>query len=71
MADAAGIIEDGSVPGTRNLVGEHVEALLAALQMSTPEDLAALLRALGRAPGHLRVAFARPPCPPTTAPTWS
>jgi hypothetical protein len=64
VADAAGIIEDGTVPGTRNLIGEHVSALLAALAVKTPEDLAGFLRAVGSARlGQLRVAIAAPALP--------
>jgi hypothetical protein len=63
LSDTAGIIEDGTVPGTRNLVGEHVDALLAALQVKTPEQLADLLRALGDRLASLQVAFAAPALP--------
>jgi hypothetical protein len=87
VADAAGIVEDGSVataaaarktaaPTYRddagaehpvpNLIQEHVDALLAALGVATPEDLVALLRAhaAGGGLGTLHVAFKAPPLPP-------
>lgn len=63
VADAAGILEDGSVskgkkPATYqdeagavhavpNLIGEHVQALLRTIHVETAEDMAVLLRTLG------------------------
>jgi hypothetical protein len=81
VADAAGIIEDGSVsakmkkPPTYkvngvahpipDLVGQHVDALLAALKVSTPDDLAALLHDIKPDKlANFRVAFKGPPLPP-------
>jgi hypothetical protein len=82
VADAAGIIEDGSVsrdgsPATYtdpagnlhpvpNLIGDFVEALLAHLRIATPEDLQRFLRAA--AFDSLRVAFRPPALPPYYAP---
>ena len=63
VADAAGIVEDGSInqPARKNpptwkdadgvaqpvpdLIGDHVNALLAAIGVATPEDMVAFLRA--------------------------
>ncbi len=82
LADAAGIVEDGSLAQYRkknpptykdadgqvhlvpDLVGDHVNALLAALGVATPEDLVALLRAHGAGLATLHVAFAAPALPP-------
>jgi hypothetical protein len=85
VADAAGILEDGSVsrgasPATYrdatgetypvpNLIGDFVEALLAAMRVETPEDMRRLL--LGISPQgfeSLRVAFRPPALPPYYAP---
>jgi hypothetical protein len=81
LADQAGIIEDGSVgtrkraatyrdaEGKRrpvpNLIDEHLQALLAALQIRSADDVALLLRTLGRKGLRaLRVAFTPPALPP-------
>jgi hypothetical protein len=64
VADAAGIVEDGSaVRGRRpatyrdvagqehpvpNLIQQHVDALLASIHVGTPEDMVAFLRSLPR-----------------------
>ncbi len=97
VADAAGIIEDGTA-GSRShparyrdasgalvpvpdLVGEHLQALLAALALTTageatrrpdataPQAMALFLRTFGAAGlAHLKVAFAPPPRPPYHGP---
>jgi hypothetical protein len=86
LADAAGVIEDGTAPGSRkqpasykdaagkphpvpNLLGAHLDALLAQLELNTPEAMAAFLRAMG-ASGlpRLRVAFTAPALPPYYGP---
>jgi hypothetical protein len=81
VADGAGVIEDGSVtkgkkPATYkdakgavkpvpDLIAAHVDAVLAALHVATPEDLEALFDGLGdKGVAHLRVAIAPPPLPP-------
>jgi hypothetical protein len=88
VADAAGIVEDGSVQAAAaarktaapsyhddagvehpvpNLIQEHVDALLAAIGVATPEDLVAFLRAHAADGGGLatlHVAFKAPPLPP-------
>jgi hypothetical protein len=80
VADAAGIIEDGSVskgkrPATYkvagvahpvpDLIGQHVDALLAALKVATPEDMAALMAAVKPEQlARFHVAFKAPPLPP-------
>ncbi len=81
VVDAAGIIEDeslasgGGAPTYRNaegkpervrdLVGEHRDALQAALGVRDVEQLAGLLRALSREGlARLRVAFPAPALPP-------
>jgi hypothetical protein len=81
VADAAGILEDGSVAkggdsptyvdeaGLRrpvpNLIGEFVDALLAAMNIATPQDLEAFLGAQNLETfSTLRVAYAPPPLPP-------
>jgi hypothetical protein len=82
IADAAGIVEDGSLAQYRkknpasyrdadgqthlvpDLIGDHVNALLAALGVATPEDLVAFLRANGAGLATLHVAFAAPALPP-------
>ncbi len=64
MADAAGILEDGSAnratpPATfkdmagreqpvPNVIAEHVDALLAAMKLRGPDDLPRFLRAIGQ-----------------------
>jgi hypothetical protein len=82
VADAAGIVEDGSLAQYRkknppsyrdadgqthlvpDLIGDHVNALLAALGVVTPEELVAFLRAHGAGLATLHVAFAPPALPP-------
>jgi len=82
VADAAGIVEDGSINNLRkknpptyrdvagathpvpDLIGEHVDALLAAIGVATPEEMVAFLRAHKDALGGLHVAFKAPPLPP-------
>jgi hypothetical protein len=84
VADAAGIVEDGSVskgkkPATYqdddgehvvpDLIGDHVQALLKAMHVETPEDLAAFLEALGAdGTAHLHVAIPPLPLPPYYGP---
>jgi hypothetical protein len=81
VADAAGIVEDGSINQARkrnpptwkdsagkpqpipNLIGDHVDALLAAIAVKTPEDMIAFMRAHKDDLGKLRVAFKAPPLP--------
>jgi hypothetical protein len=81
VADAAGIVEDGSINNTHkknpptwkdeagaehpvpNLIGDHVDALLAAIGVATPEDAIAFLRAHRAGLGMLHVAFKAPPLP--------
>ncbi len=64
IADAAGIVEDGSAAGGRtpavykdaagkeqpvpNLVGDDAEALMTELKIRTPDDVAAFLHRVGR-----------------------
>lgn len=85
LADAAAIIEDGSVssgakPATwvdsdgashpvPDLLGEFTNALMAAMNVLSPEDMVALLRHWGQ-PGlaTLHVAFKAPPLPPYYGP---
>jgi hypothetical protein len=80
-ADAAGIIEDGSINQARkrnpptwkasdgtprpvpNLIGDHVDALLAAIAVKTPEDMVAFMRAHKDGLGKLRIAYKAPPLP--------
>ena len=78
VADAAGIVEDGSTRDTGtyqdaagathpvpNLIEDHVNALLAALRIAGPGDMIAFLRQHGAAGlAGLRVAFQAPPLPP-------
>ena len=80
LADAAGIVEDGSASGNEaatykdaegnvhpvpNLIEEHVNALLAAIHVTGPGDMIAFLRQHGAAGlASLRVAFHAPPLPP-------
>jgi hypothetical protein len=85
VADAAGIVEDGSASKgaeaasyvdeagrtqpVPNLIGEFVAALASAMQITTPDDMAAFLR--GFADGgfaRFAVAFRPPPLPPYYAP---
>jgi hypothetical protein len=85
VADAAGIIEDGSVskgkrPATYkdpqgkpqvvpDLVGAHVNAVLAAMHIETPEDMLAVFDGLGaQGLARLHVAIAPPPLPPYYGP---
>jgi len=81
VADAAGIVEDGSINTIRkkkpitwkdsagnaqpvpNLIDDHVNALLAAIGVSTPEEMIAFLRAHKDALAGLHVAFKAPPLP--------
>jgi hypothetical protein len=82
VADAAGIVEDGSINALRkknpptwrdtagathpvpDLIGDHVDALLAAIGVATPEEMIAFLRAHRDALPGLHVAFKAPPLPP-------
>lgn len=81
IADGAAILEDGSASlgnqpalyngadGTPhkvpNLIGDHADALLAALKIKGPDDMATFLRRVGREGlAKLRVAFRAPPLPP-------
>lgn len=85
VADAAGIVEEGSVskgerPATYtdaagevrpvpNLIGDFVDALLQAMRIEAPEDMAGFLHAIGpEGLASLRVAFRPPPLPPYYAP---
>ena len=81
IADAAGIVEDGSINLIRrknpvtwrdsagaaqpvpNLIDDHVNALLAAIGVATPEEMIAFLRAHKDALAELHVAFKAPPLP--------
>jgi hypothetical protein len=81
VADAAGIVEDGSINQARrrnpptykdeagiahpvpDLIGDHVNALLAAIGVKTPEDAVAFLRAHRAGLARLHVAFAPPALP--------
>jgi hypothetical protein len=81
IADAAGIVEDGSINALRkknpptwrdadgnvqpvpDLIGDHVNALLAAIGVATPEDVVAFLRAHKAPLSSLHVAFKAPPPP--------
>ncbi len=81
VADAAAIVEDGSINLTRkkdpptwrdaagtphpvpNVIGEHVQALAAALGIVTPEDAIAFLRQHQAGFPTLHVAFKAPPLP--------
>jgi hypothetical protein len=81
VADAAGIVEDGSINTLRkknpptwrdtagethpvpDLIGEHVDALLAAIGVATPEEMIAFLRAHKDALPALHIAFKAPPLP--------
>jgi len=79
IADAAGIIEDGSVAGGKkpatymdvagkehpvpNLVGDYADALMADLKIRTPGDAATFLRRVGRE-GLATLHVAHRPGPP-------
>jgi hypothetical protein len=81
VADAAGIVEDGSINAARrknpptwrdaagatqpvpDLIGDHVDALLAAIGVATPEDMVAFLRSHKDAFAGLHVAIKAPPLP--------
>ena len=81
LADAAGIVEDGSVNLIKrknpitwrdstgaarpvpNLIDDHVNALVAAIGVATPEDMIAFLRAHKDALPGLHVAFKAPALP--------
>jgi hypothetical protein len=78
VADAAGIVEDGSTRDSAtyqdaagethpvpNLIEDHLNALLASLHVSGPGEMIAFLRQHGAAGlAGLRVAFRAPPLPP-------
>ena len=81
IADGAGILEDGSASGGKrpasykdaagkehpvpDLVGDYADALLAALKIGTPDDVATFLRRVGREGlASLHVAFRPGPLPP-------
>jgi hypothetical protein len=81
IAEGAAILEDGSASGAKqpavfkdadgtehpvpNLIGEHADALLAALNIQGPDALATFLRRVGRDGfSTLHVAFRGPPLPP-------
>jgi len=80
VADAAGIVEDGSAARADvaatfkdrqgatlpvpNLVATHVAALKEALSVATPEDVVAFLRQARPLAAHLLVAIRRPALPP-------
>jgi len=81
VADAAGIVEDGSINLIKrknpitwrdsadtarpvpNLIDDHVNALLAAIGVATPEEMIAFLRAHKDALPGLHVAYKAPPLP--------
>jgi hypothetical protein len=81
VADAAGIVEDGSINQARkknpptwrdaagkvqpvpDLIDDHVNALLTAIGVQTPEQAIAFLRAHGAGLAGLHVAFKAPPLP--------
>ena len=81
IADSAGILEDGSVSGGKkpatykdaagkehtvpNLIGDYADALLAALKIRTPDDVATFLRRVGRdGLATLHLAYRPGPLPP-------
>ncbi len=81
LADAAGLLEDGSasrgaIPATYqdttgtvhpvpNLIGDFVEALLAAMHIGSPEEMRDFLLAMSpQGFANLRVAFRPPALPP-------
>jgi hypothetical protein len=85
LADAAGIIEDGSAQRPKkpltykdeagaehpipDLIGDHLQALLKAMRLETPEELAAFLQLLGpEGTKHLHVALVPIPLPPYYGP---
>jgi hypothetical protein len=86
VADAAGVVEDGSINNARkrnpptwksddgavhpvpDLIGEHVNALLAAIGVATPEEAVAFVRAHKDGLGKLHVAFKAPALPAYYAP---
>ena len=81
VADAAGIVEDGSINQARkrnpptwrdaagashpvpDLIDDHVNALLTAIGVQTPEQAVAFLRAHKAGLAGLHVAFKAPPLP--------
>jgi hypothetical protein len=81
VADAAGIVEDGSINQARkrnpptwrdaagathpvpDLIDDHVNALLTAIGVQTPEQAIAFLRAHKASLAGLHVAFKAPPLP--------
>jgi hypothetical protein len=81
VADAAGIVEDGSINQSRkrnpptwhdaagashpvpDLIDDHVNALLTAIGVQTPEQAIAFLRAQKAGLPGLHVAFKAPPLP--------
>jgi hypothetical protein len=81
VADAAGIVEDGSINQARkknpptwrdaagavhpvpDLIDDHVNALLSAVGVQTPEQAIAFLRAHSAGLSGLHVAFKPPPLP--------
>jgi hypothetical protein len=88
LVDAAGIIEDGTAPGTRkqpasykdaagqahpipNLLGAHLDALMAQLEVTTPEAMVSFLRAMAAGLPRLQVAFTAPTRPPYYGPPGS
>ncbi len=85
LADAAGILEDGSMSKGKkpasyrdasgaerpvpNLIGDHVDALLKAMHIESPDDLVQVLRAVGRDRfANLRIAIPPLPLPEYYAP---
>jgi hypothetical protein len=80
LADAAGILEDGSVSGGKhpatyadedgehpvpNLLADYTDALMAALQVRTPHDMLRALKSFSVLGfPNLHVAFAAPALPP-------
>jgi hypothetical protein len=81
IADAAGVIEDGSASGGKlsatykdatgkeqpvpDLIGSYADALLTALGIRSPDDVATFLRRVGRdGLSTLHVAFRPGPLPP-------
>ncbi len=85
IADSAGILEDGSAAGGKkpatykdaagkehpvpNLIGDYADALLAALNVKTPDDVETFLRRVGRAGlATLHVAYRPGPLPPYYSP---